>query len=148
VGDFNRDNRPDLVTANAFDSTVTVLLNTCTTPQYAFTGFFQPVDNPPVLNQVKAGQGIPVRFSLGGDYGLDILAAGYPVSQPIVCSSGAPVSAVEQVVTASSSGLTYDATTDTYTYVWKTDKAWAGQCRELTVRLDDGTDHVAHFRFK
>jgi hypothetical protein len=55
---------------------------------------------------------------------------------------------VEQVVTTSSSGLTYDATTDTYTYVWKTDKAWAGQCRELILRLDDGTEHRAHFQFK
>jgi hypothetical protein len=148
VGDFNRDGAPDLVTANPNISAVTILLNTCTTPQYSFTGFFQPVDNPLVLNQVKAGQGIPVSFSLGGDYGLDILAAGYPVSQPIVCDSGAPVNDIEQVVTTSNSGLTYDATTDTYTYVWKTDKAWAGQCRELIVRLDDGTDHVAHFQFK
>jgi len=148
VGDFNRDGTPDLVTANGGDSTVTILLNTCTTSQYAFTGFFQPVDNLPVLNQVKAGQGIPLNFSLGGDYGLDILEAGYPLSQPMACSSGAPVDDIEQVVTTSNSGLTYDATTDTYTYVWKTDKGWAGQCRELILRLTDGTDHLAHFQFK
>jgi hypothetical protein len=65
----NRDDTPDLATANFIDSTVTILLNTCTTPQYAFTGFFPPVDNLPVLNQLKAGQGIPLNFSLGGDYG-------------------------------------------------------------------------------
>jgi hypothetical protein len=55
---------------------------------------------------------------------------------------------VEQVVTTSNSELQYDVTTDTYAYVWKTDKAWAGQCQELIVRLDDGTDHLAHFLFK
>ena len=33
-----------------------------------FSGFFQPVDNPPVFNKVKAGQAIPVKFSLQGNH--------------------------------------------------------------------------------
>ena len=41
---------------------------------YDFSGFFSPVDNPDVLNQVKAGSTIPVKFGLGGDQGLDIFA--------------------------------------------------------------------------
>jgi hypothetical protein len=41
---------------------------------YDFDGFFNPVDNPDVLNRVKAGSAIPVKFSLGGDQGLDIFA--------------------------------------------------------------------------
>jgi extracellular elastinolytic metalloproteinase len=32
--------------------------------------------------------------------------------------------------------------------VWKTQKAWAGTCRQLIIRLDDGTDHIANFKFK
>jgi hypothetical protein len=32
-------------------------------------------------------------------------------------------------------------------YVWKTDKNWGGQCRQLDVRLNDGTEHTANFRF-
>jgi hypothetical protein len=40
------------------------------------------------------------------------------------------------------------AATNTYTYVWKTDKSWAGTCRQLTVRVNDGTDHLANFKFK
>jgi len=39
-------------------------------------------------------------------------------------------------------------TTDQYTYVWKTNKAWAGTCRELLVRFVDGTIHVARFQFR
>jgi hypothetical protein len=31
--------------------------------------------------------------------------------------------------TAGNSGVQYDAASDTYTYVWKTDKGWAGTCR-------------------
>ncbi|MGE5603197.1 MAG: lamin tail domain-containing protein, partial [Nitrososphaerales archaeon] len=36
-----------------------------------FTGFFQPVDNLPTLNTVKAGSAIPVKFGLGGVKGLN-----------------------------------------------------------------------------
>jgi hypothetical protein len=54
---------------------------------------------------------------------------------------------IEQTVTAGGSSLSYDAGTGTYTYVWKTDKTWANTCRRLTVRLSDGTDHWADFRF-
>jgi hypothetical protein len=46
----------------------------------------------------------------------------------MACDSTDPVDAIEQTVNANSSGLTYDAATDRYTYVWKTQKAWAG-CR-------------------
>jgi hypothetical protein len=37
--------------------------------------------------------------------------------------------------------------TDQYIYTWKTDKSWAKTCRQLTVRLRDGTDHIALFSF-
>jgi hypothetical protein len=113
-----------------------------------FSGFFAPVDNPPVLNVAKGGQAIPVKFSLGGNQGLDIFAAGYPKSQQIACDSSSPLADVEQTVSAGSSSLSYDATADQYTYVWKTDKAWAGTCWQLTLRLSDGSDHVAYFSLK
>jgi arabinogalactan endo-1,4-beta-galactosidase len=45
-------------------------------------------------------------------------------------------------------GLTYDPATDTYTYVWRTDKSWANTCRQLTVRLSDGTTHTALYSFR
>lgn len=115
---------------------------------FDFSGFFPPVDNPPTVNTVKAGQGVPVKFSLDGDRGLDIFAAGYPASMQIGCSEDMPVNDIEETVTAGASSLSYDPATDTYTYVWKTDKAWADQCRRLTVRLTDGTDHIALFKFK
>jgi hypothetical protein len=115
---------------------------------YNFSGFFQPVDNLPTLNLVKAGSAIPVKFSLGGDQGLNIFSAGYPSSILINCDTGVPQDAIEVTVTAGNSSLSYNATTDTYTYVWKTEKAWTGMCRQLVVRLNDGTDHVANFKFK
>jgi hypothetical protein len=115
---------------------------------YPWSGFFQPVDNLPTVNSVKAGSAVPVNFSLGGSYGLDIFAAGYPKVQAVACSSSAPIDDVEQTVTAGASSLSYDAASGLYSYTWKTDKAWAGQCRQLVVRLVDGTEHVAAFMFK
>jgi hypothetical protein len=114
---------------------------------FPFAGFFSPVDNPPTLNQVNAGQGIPFKFSLGGNFGLNIIASGYPVSQQVTCDAGAPVDDIEQTTT-SPSGLTYDPANGQYTYTWKTQKSWANTCRQFTLRLTDGTDHTALFKFK
>jgi hypothetical protein len=113
---------------------------------FDFSGFFRPVDNLPTVNVVKAGQGVPVKFSLSGDRGLNILATNSPSSSKIDCSSSDPLDVVEQTVTAGGSSLSYDPVSDAYTYVWKTDKAWAGTCRELTVKLSDGTEHKARFK--
>jgi hypothetical protein len=113
---------------------------------YPFTGFFQPIDNLPTLNALQAGRAVPVKFALGGDRGLGILASGYPASQRITCDANALVDSVELTLASSSSALSYD--TGQYTYVWKTDKAWAGTCRELVLRLIDGTDHRARFQLR
>ena len=54
---------------------------------------------------------------------------------------------IEQTVTAGSSGLSYDPATGVYTYVWKTEKAWAGSYRQLVVKLADGESYRANFKF-
>ncbi|WP_432976562.1 PxKF domain-containing protein [Dactylosporangium sp. CA-233914] len=120
---------------------------TITAASFPFGGFLQPVRNQPTINLMNAGRGVPIKFSLGGDQGLAIFPAGYPASQQVTCDTGAPVDVVEQTVTAGGSSLSYSPDTDTYNYVWKTDKAWAGTCRTFDLRLTDGTDHYATFRF-
>ena len=114
---------------------------------YAFSGFFAPIDNGGVLNTMKAGAAVAVKFSLAGNQGLAILADGSPSSQTIDCELGTPTDAVEETVTAGSSSLSYDAASLQYRYVWKTDKAWAASCRQLTVTLIDGSSHTAIFEF-
>ena len=115
---------------------------------FNFTGFFQPVDNLPTFNSMKTGAAVPVKFSLGGNQGLNIFAPGYPVSGQIACSASATVDVIEQTVTAGGSSLQFDPTSNQYTYVWKTNSAWSGTCRQLVVKLIDGTSHVANFQFK
>ena len=122
--------------------------NTCTySVVFSWTGFFQPIDMSGTLNVVKAGSAVPAKFSLAGNQGLGIMTTGFPSSQPITCDSSAPTDPVETTVTAGGSSLTYDATANQYIYVWKTDKTWAGSCRQFNVKLIDGTTHSALFKF-
>ena len=48
----------------------------------------------------------------------------------------------------SSNSLRYDAETGIYTYVWKTEPGWSGQCRRLILHFADGIQHTALFRFR
>lgn len=113
---------------------------------YDFKGFFQPVDNNGVYNRANAGRAIPIKFSLSGNQGLDILQAGSPSVGRQSCTAG-PTDAIEETVTASSSGLTYDATSDQYTYVWKTQSNYANSCQKFVLLTRDGERHEALFQF-
>jgi hypothetical protein len=116
---------------------------------FSFSGFLAPVDPYPTSNVMKAGAAVAVRFSLDGFRGLDIFTAGYPRSSAITCGSAALESGVEQTVSAGSSTLQYDAATDVYSYIWKTERAWAGTCRQLVIQFSDGTTpQYANFKFK
>jgi Tol biopolymer transport system component len=157
------------VTATAVDRAGnTATASFAVTVLYDFRGFFSPVDNPGpgpdyVINKVKAGSAVPVKFGLGGNQGTtvpEIFAESpnstpdnplyYPISRQIPEGLGATTDPIEETVTAGSSGLSYDPLTDQYTYVWKTDKSWGangGQDRELILKLADGTRHTALFHF-
>ena len=112
-------------------------------------GFFQPVDNLPTWNSAKAGQAIPVKFSLGGNQGLSILKAGFPKATVIACPTGnATVDPLESYATGTANnGLIYDAASGQYNYVWKTEKAWAGKCFLFDLGLKDGTSHTFKVQF-
>jgi len=114
---------------------------------YNFTGFFDPVKNPPIINEMNAGRSVPLKFSLGGDQGLAVLAAGFPKSHQIQCSTLSPVDSVEGT-TLGSNSFTYDPATGTYTYVWKTQQSWAGTCRQVSVQFVDGQTYLLNFMFR
>jgi hypothetical protein len=95
---------------------------------------------------VNAGKAVPVKFSLSGNKGLDIFAANSPYTVSINCDGSVPQSDIEETVNAGGSSLSY--TPDTYNYVWKTQASWAGTCRQLIVKLNDGSEHVANFKFR
>jgi hypothetical protein len=115
---------------------------------YSFAGFFQPVENLPTINVATAGSSIPIKFSLSGNHGSNIFMPGSPVSGTVPCGSTELISNIDETVSAGSSSLTYEPSTDRYIYVWKTDKRWKGTCRQLMVVLADGNIYAANFRFK
>lgn len=97
------------------------------------------------MNRLKAGSAPPIKFSLSGNQGLNVLAAGNPRSKQVACTladntGGQPTKSV-------GGGLAYDPGADQYRYIWKTEKSWAGTCRQLMVGLIDGNVHTALFRF-
>jgi hypothetical protein len=115
---------------------------------YAFSGFFQPVVGDPALNQVHPGSSVPLKFSLAGDQGLDIFEPGYPRSTIMSCADDALSNTVFEAATSGQSALSYDPSSDQYIYVWKTQPSWKGTCRQLTIKLNDGSVHTANFDFR
>lgn len=113
---------------------------------YPWSGFFEPVNNPQVLNRAKAGTAIPVRFSLGGDQPLPVLATGSPEITNVNCPKWT-TDDVEQTVSASTSSLAYESATGQYVYTWKTQTNWTNKCRRFRLVLKDGTSREAIFRF-
>lgn len=110
-------------------------------------GFYQPVDMAGVLNSVKGGSTVPVKFELFAgsteltDVGLVALSA-----KKISCVSSAPIDDVEVVSTGATS-LRYDATGGQFVYNWKTPTG-AGTCYALTMTADDGSSLTASFKLK
>jgi hypothetical protein len=117
-------------------------------PVYDFEGFFRPIENLPVMNVVQAGRSVPIKFSLGGDHGLGIFAADSPSSAPLTPCPLSSATPLEGTAPTAGSALSYDPVSGVYTYAWKTERAWAGTCRELTVRLDDGQERTARFQLR
>jgi predicted extracellular nuclease len=115
---------------------------------YNFGGFLSPVASAPSVNTNTGGSTIPIRFSLGGDQGTNILLAGFPASRPISCTTSAVTGGFTAATGPGSSKLTYARGADTYHYNWKTEKSWVGTCRELVLRFRDGTQYRALFDFR
>jgi hypothetical protein len=93
---------------------------------------------------------VPVRFSLGSYRGSAPVAAGYPKVAPVSCSGGGEAAGSEK---AGGSWTKRSVHTSkhgawTYMFLWKTEKNWAGGCRQLVLKLDDGTVHRVNVQFE
>jgi len=108
-----------------------------------FAGFFAPIRNMPYVNTAQAGSSIPVKFTVGGYRGQNVLME-TPSSEQVACPAGAAENAVRPGIAgvAGLRSLGYS-----YNYVWKTNPSWAGTCRKFALKLADGSTHEAMFRF-
>jgi hypothetical protein len=117
---------------------------------YDFDGFLWPLVNPPRVNRWKAGLPVPVRFSLGSYRGSAPVAAGYPKVAPVSCSGGAEAAGSEKAVGSLAKRSVHASKRGgwTYMFIWKTEKNWAGGCRQFVLKLDDGTVHRVDVQFE
>lgn len=106
--------------------------------RYDFDGFYSPLVNEPGSATVKAGDPVPVKFSLHGDRGLDVASR----------IAWRPCGATTDDSSTASGSLTYNGKPDRYTFAWSTSKSWAGSCKELLLTLRDGTTHAAYVSFR
>jgi hypothetical protein len=120
--------------------------STCGTVEpFPFIGFDPPIKNLPEINAENPGRTIPVKFALAGSNAIltDVLAAGYPQSAPVACSEAPLLTTGDPTSPAPSSS---GSAGDEYQYNWETSKSWSG-CRELIVKVVDGSYHRAVFDF-
>ena len=112
-------------------------------------GFYSPVDMNDVVNTVKSGQTVPVKFEVfaGGEEktstGSDVIRSF--TQGKISCSSVSdePTDVIE-VTTTGGTILRYSD--GTYVQTWKTPPKAAGICYEVTLATADGSEINAYFK--
>ena len=119
--------------------------------RYSFGGFYSPVDNLPVLNSVKAGRVVPIKWSLldgNGGYMSDLATFRSLTSQFVNCNDSGSSDQIEELATPGGTVLSYDPLTNQFQYNWKTANNWKGKCRVVILELSDGQKQYANFRFE
>jgi hypothetical protein len=120
------------------------------TADYAFEGFFSPVDNGR-LNVASGCKSIPVKWRLTDHNGKPVSnPASFAGlwSYPIDCAetSGQPTDSIESY--SSGSALQYKGD-GKWQFIWKTSKSYAKKCYAMYVLFDTGVaSPVATFKFK
>ena len=121
-------------------------------------GFQAPVNEPyGELNEVDAGDAVPLRFTAGGRRDLGVLHTNSPFSRKVDCETlrvpsrpdAATITPREFPVLTETPGNSKLSVSGggVYTYPWNTLEEWSGTCRELVLTRDDGVQHRAFFRF-
>ena len=112
-----------------------------------FIGFSSPVDNPSVLNVVKAGQAVPLKWRLMHPNGTPYttLASASMTVTSLACSLGATADQLEEVAPGGS-GLQNHGN-GYYQINWKSPKEYSSSCKILHLNLGEGVTRVAYFKF-
>ena len=106
-------------------------------PYGSFSGFKPPVDNPPVVNIVKAGSTVPVKWSLqdsAGNY-IRSLSTVTSISSTAIKCAAAATDPDPDTVASGLAGLKYDTSAEQFIFNWQTQKSWSGTCRRFTLGL-------------
>lgn len=137
------------VTATATDNAGNTSTASATYTVSAWTtrGFFQPVDMGGVLNTVKAGSTVPLKFELFAG-STELTSTGYITgftAAKVNCTSGAE-DAIETFTTTGGTSLRYDTTGGQFIQNWKTPTTKG--CYNATMTAADGSTITAKFSLK
>jgi hypothetical protein len=111
-------------------------------------GFYQPVDMGGVLNTIKGGSTVPLKFEVfRGTEELTATSAIKSFTQTkIACDGSTPTDEIEVTSTGGTS-LRYDSTGGQFIQNWQTPKA-SGSCYRVTMTTQDGSAISANFKLK
>ena len=116
---------------------------------YHFVGFFEPVQNPMVVNLGKAGSSIPLKWQLraeGGGFVSALFAVKINSPTQIGCSESSLLNDLVQPNSSGSSGLHYDFSSNQYIYTWRTAKGMKGNCYRFDVEFTNREKKSAYFQ--
>src|SRR5918997_228698 len=121
---------------------------------WKLSGFYQPVDMNDVVNTVKNGSTVPLKFEVFKASGAELTDTGI-IKQPLTAKqvsctafNGDPVDEIELLATGSTT-LRYDSTGGQFIYNWQTPKgaSQVGKCYTVSVGTQDGSSiPVASFK--
>lgn len=115
--------------------------------EYRFIGFSAPIENDGVLNVVKAGRGLPLKWQLldaNGQPSMTLTGGAISV-QSLACPVGTTEDQIEETVSGES-GL-QNLGGGYYQLNWKTPVDYAKSCKTLRLDLGEGMYRTALFKF-
>ena len=125
---------------------VTVLLE-----KWTIKGFYPPVDMNGVVNTVKSGTPIALKF--------EVFAGSTELTDPstvvasltstkVDCSTGDKLGEPQPLIPQGGTSLRYDTTAGHFIFNWKTPSGQAGTCYDVQLTTKDGSSIVAKFQLK
>ena len=125
--------------------------NTYTVLGWTLTGFYNPVDMNGVVNVVKGGSTVPLKFEVfAGSTELTSTAfiGAQFISRKVSCADfGTTVQDDIEITTTGGTSFRYDTTGGQFIQNWQTPKQ-AGTCWVVTMTTDDGSYLAASFKLK
>jgi len=143
---------PHTLTATAIDNagwTDTATTRSYSVLKWTLNGFYQPVDKGGVLNTVKGGSTVPLKFEVfaGATELTSTLVVESFKTKIVNCASGSGAEDAIELVTTGGTSLRYDTTGGQFIQNWKTPTG-AGSCYSATMTTIDGSSITALFKIK
>lgn len=140
------------LTATATDNAgnTTTATRTYSVRVLTLSGFFNPVDMGGVVNTVKGGSTVPLKFTVA-DEGVAQTSTSVVKSfmqRTVTCGTLGSATDDIEIVTTGGTSLRYDATAGQFIQNWQTPKNQVGACYVATVTMIDGSTIAANFKLK